>query len=69
MAEEVTPPEPILQGKFAIFETADGGYHLTYRPDTEDEDKHVNIPGFYVKMAMKQAGGKGGMAKVLKMFG
>lgn len=64
-----TEPEAVLKGRFAIFETPDGGYHLAYRAEGTETDQHVQVPGFYVKMAMKQAGGKGGLAKMLKMFG
>lgn len=64
-----TEPEAVLKGRFAVYETADGGYHLTYQPDGQTEPQHVDLPGFYVKQAMKMAGGKGGLSKMLKMFG
>lgn len=50
---------PVLAGRFAIFTTPDGGYHLAYRPDESEEDEHVQIPGFYVKLMRKRAGSKG----------
>lgn len=62
---ESDAPEPILKGQFAIYETPDGGFHLSYRPDQADEDQHVQIPGMYVKLLRKQAAGKAGLARFL----
>lgn len=64
-----TTPDAVIKGRFALYETPDGGYHLTYQPDGEPDAKHVQIPGFYVKMALKQAGGKGGLRKLMNAFG
>lgn len=62
-----TSPEPIIKGRFALYETADGGYHLSYTPDGVEAAEHVNIPGMYVKLAMKQYG-KGGLRRLLGMM-
>lgn len=55
MSAEIVPetPEPLLKGKFAIFETPGGGIHLALRADGEDEERHIDIPPMLVKMASK----------------
>lgn len=68
--EKVTEPAPFLKGKFAIYETKDGGYHLVYRPDNVEEDQHVEIPGMYVKLMNSKMGnmglGKAGLKKMMR---
>jgi hypothetical protein len=59
-------PAPMLAGKFALFETPDGGIHLAYRPDGADEDEHIDVPGIYVKMMKKAGQGRRG---ILGAFG
>lgn len=55
--EQNSVPEPVLKGRFAIYETPDGGFHLAYRPDESEEDQHVEIPGLYVKLMRRKTGG------------
>lgn len=43
--------KPFLMGVFALYDTPDGGVHLSYRPDGEDEDVHVQLPAALVSMA------------------
>jgi hypothetical protein len=52
-------PEPSMSGTFALYETPDGGYHLAFRPRGENEDRHIQIPGFMVKMAWQMQDGDG----------
>jgi hypothetical protein len=60
-----------MRGKFAIFETPDGGLHIAYRlidPETgmeSGEDKHLALPASMVKMANMAANGTGPMAGML----
>jgi hypothetical protein len=66
MSAAVEPnPEPMLKGRFAIYETPDGGLHLAYRADGEDEDRHVPIPA----LALKVMSAKVGKANLNKFFG
>lgn len=58
-------PVPIMKGKFAIFETPDGGLHIAYRLDETDEDRHVALPAAMVKMANMAANGSGPMAAMI----
>lgn len=55
-------PKAILRGTFSIYETPDGGYHVAYRPDDCDEDKHLQIPGMYVKLMKARMGKKFNLA-------
>lgn len=63
--EDTAPPVPFIKGKFAIFETPDGGLHIAYRADGADEDKHIALPAAMVKMANMAANGTGPMAGML----
>lgn len=51
-------PEPFLKGRFNLYETPDGGYHLSYLPDGETETRHMEIPGKAVKFAESMANAK-----------
>ena len=66
-------PEPVMRGRFAVYDTPDGGYHLTYQLDGEEEPQHLEFPGMLVALARKRgamAGGPGGgMAGFAKLFG
>jgi len=46
MTETVIQERPRLlaKGRFALYESADGGAVLSYRPDGADEDSHQPIP-------------------------
>lgn len=52
-------PVPISAGRYALYDTPQGGKHLVYKPDGTDEDQHIEIPGFIVSMAEKAASGGG----------
>ena len=64
-AQAVPPaPQPILRGRFSIFETPAGGYHLTWRAeDAEgpDADQHIPIPPHMVKLARTMMRRRGGL--------
>jgi hypothetical protein len=69
MSEDVAVPMPelLLKGAFGIFETPDGGIHLTFRIEGQDEDKHMEFSPMMLK-AMKMAfPGKGDPLTMLKM--
>ena len=59
-------PEPILMGRFNLFNTPDGGYHIAYIPDGSDETQHLEIPAMVVKMARLSAEGKLNPVKALR---
>lgn len=68
-SETSAPPEPMMKGRFCLYETPDGGFLLAYRLDGEDQDQQVHIPGFAVKMAKAQMGAKGKFGKMARMLG
>jgi hypothetical protein len=50
----------LMNGKFSLYETPEGGLHVAYVPDgdQDDEPKHLEIPAMVVKMAKASAEGK-----------
>lgn len=71
VSRETSPvPEPVMSGKFAIYQTPQGGYHLAYRTDDAEEDRHIDVPAHLVKMLNTVgANPKGLMGKMMGMFG
>lgn len=60
-------PEPILKGRFNLYETPDGGYHIAYIADGDgDETRHMEIPAMVVRMARASAEGKLNPMQALK---
>lgn len=51
-------PNPVMNGRFALYETPDGGYHIAYQPDGDTEARHLEIPAIVIKMAKASAAGK-----------
>lgn len=52
LAESPSVAEPVARGKFAIYQTPQGGVHLVLQMDGEDEPRHVELPKMVVKMMM-----------------
>lgn len=48
----------LMNGKFSLYETPEGGLHIAYSPDGEEETKHLEIPAMVVRMARMSAEGK-----------
>lgn len=48
--QEVITPTPLVQGKFALYETPKGGMHLSLQVDGEAEPRHVEIPPLMIRM-------------------
>jgi hypothetical protein len=59
-------PDPILKGRFNLWETPDGGFHIAYVPDGDKTTHHFDIPGMVVRMAKMSAEGKLNPLKALK---
>jgi hypothetical protein len=52
MSEEIQPaPEPVMKGRFNLYETPDGGYHIAYQKDGEENIEHIDVPGFVINGA------------------
>jgi hypothetical protein len=66
--QEVTPviPELLVKGQFGIFETPDGGIHLTVKMEGSEDVKHMEFSPMMLR-AMKMAfPGKGDPIAMLK---
>lgn len=51
-------PVLLFNCKASVYETPDGGYHISYVREDSEETKHVEIPGTLVRMAkMAKNGG------------
>lgn len=66
--ERQAAPAVLMEGRFRLYETPNGGYKLVYRVDNEDNDRpHIDVPAAMVKAAKVMGNnGPGGLAK---MFG
>lgn len=51
MPETEESVQPIMRGRFSLYQTPDGGFHIAFRLEGEDEDRHQEIPGTLVKLA------------------
>jgi hypothetical protein len=47
-----------MNGRFTLYETPDGGYHIAYVADGQDDTRHLEIPAFLVRMAKAGAEGR-----------
>ena len=62
MTENVqAPPEPLVSGKFALYQTPKQGLHLTMQVDGEAEPRHIEIPAMMVKLLQKRMGSPNGL--------
>ena len=52
------PPVAKLKGRFALYDTEDGGLHIAYKPDGAEETEHFEIPGKVLKVAQLVQSGK-----------
>lgn len=59
-------PEPFLKGRFNMWETPEGGYHIAYVPDDSAETRHLEIPGMVVRMGKLASEGKLNPVKAMR---
>ena len=50
--------EPLLKGRFTVYETSEGGYHIAYINDGQDDTKHLEVPAWAVNIARDASEGK-----------
>lgn len=51
--------DPIMKGRFTLYETPDGGYHIAYLPDGDNQEpRQMEVPGAIVNLAKMGAEGK-----------
>jgi len=51
-------PDALMNGRFSLYETPEGGFHVAYIADGTEETRHLEIPAMVVKMARLGAEGK-----------
>jgi len=68
MIETPQPVEPIARGRFAFYRMPDGGLHISYLKDGEEETQHLDVPGFILKLAEQAANGKMNPVKMLAIM-
>ncbi len=52
----------LLRGQFTLYKTPEGGLHIAYRLEGQDEDGHLPLPPALIKLGMAAASGKGPLA-------
>ena len=65
--ETTAGPVPFLKGVFAIYNTPDGGVHISYRPDGAETDEHIQVPGLVMNL-VKEMQETGKMPNPIAMF-
>lgn len=60
-AAPATPPTPLAQGTFALYELETGALLLSYRTTTDGAPQHLQVPSWIVKMGRDMAARSGGV--------
>jgi hypothetical protein len=65
----VSTPDPslLIKGAFGIWETPEGGIHLVFRLDGDQEDKHMEFSPFMLKAMQMALPGKGNPLQMLRL--
>ena len=64
--EPVNEPTILHQGRYRLYKLPDGGMHVVYKMDGQDEEKHMEVPGQILSMAEGLATGKMNPAHIMK---
>lgn len=67
-AELQSVPVPFMKGRFNVYETPDGGFHIAYQKDGTEEIEHINLPGPLIRAAQMMSEGKLSPMAAIKMF-
>lgn len=65
----VSAPAVLHEGRYRLYEKADGTLHLVYRPDGTTKDEHLEVPGAIIKLAKDAAEGNINPLDMMKMAG
>lgn len=68
MSEIHTVPVPFMKGRFNVYETPDGGFHIAYQKDGQEEIEHINLPGPLIRAAQMMSDGKLSPIAAMKMI-
>jgi hypothetical protein len=60
MSQEIASNEPVMlhEGRYRLYQNPDGGMHLVYRPEGQDTDMHMEVPGALIRLSEQAATGK-----------
>jgi hypothetical protein len=48
---DTVSPQIMHEGRYRLYQNPDGGMHLVYLPDGQDEEQHMNFPGSMLRLA------------------
>ncbi len=65
---EFKPEVPVIvhQGRYRLYEKADGGLHLVYQRDDKDEPDHMELPGALLNLAKMAGEGKMSIPEMMR---
>lgn len=69
MAEQNGNPVVLARGRFALFQTPNGGLHLSILYDGDEQEKHMELPPAMLKMMRMAVPGMGDPIKILRNMG
>lgn len=55
-----------MKGRFNLWETPEGGYHIAYILDDTEDTRRLEIPGMVIRMAKLASEGKLNPGKALR---
>jgi hypothetical protein len=58
--------DALMHGRFSLYETPEGGYHIAYALDNTADTRHLEIPAMVVRMAKAGAEGKLSPMKMMR---
>lgn len=61
-------PGKLFKGQFTVYKTPEGGLHIAYRLDGQEEDGHMPIPPALIKIALAAGTGKGPLAMLARFL-
>lgn len=64
----MSTPEPKMKGRYNLYDTPDGGIHIAYTVEGDDEIQHLDIPGQVVRAARMMEQGKMNPMQAVKLL-
>lgn len=65
--DQIEPGARMSRGVYSVYKTAEGGMHLSYRPEGMDTDQHMPIPAAMMAMMIAATEGKGPLGRIRAM--
>jgi len=61
-------PDPVKKGRFNLYATPDGGFHIAYQEDGSEKVEHLELPGALIRAGKMMEEGKMSPLKMLGMI-